>query len=77
MIYSTSKDSGENFIEHLVKIRSYAIKTLIRGEELTDDELTDKSARMDDLVAISHSFSLTKRQMTKFIFKGIFRKQIS
>jgi hypothetical protein len=55
----------------------YRIKSLIQGEELTQEELADKSARMDELMAISHSFRLTQKEMTKFIFKGLFRKQIS
>ena len=66
MINATSKGSGENFVEHLVKIRAYAIKTLIQGEELTQEELADKSARMDELMTISHSFRLTKKEMTKW-----------
>ena len=77
MIDSTSKNSGERFVEHLVKIRAFAIKTLIQDEELTEEELTDKSAHMDELMTISRSFGLTQKEMTTFIFKGLFRKQIS
>ena len=76
MMDSTSKSSGDNFVEHLVKIRTYAIKILVHGEELTEAELADKSERMNKLMTISRSFSLTHREMTKFIFKGLFREII-
>jgi endo-1,4-beta-mannosidase len=77
LINSASKDQGQTFVEHLVKIRAYAIKTLLQGEVLTDEELADKSARMNELMTMSRSFSLTQKTMTKFIFKGLFYKQIS
>ncbi|MCH7801607.1 MAG: hypothetical protein IIC24_08735 [Chloroflexi bacterium] len=76
MMDSTSKSSGDNFVEHLVKIRAYAIKILVHGEELTEAELADKSERMNKLMTISRSFNLTHREMTKFIFKGLFREII-
>ena len=77
MIESMSKASSENFVEHLVKLRAYAIKTLIHSEELTEEELADKSVRMSALMTMSRSLSLTHKEITIFIFKGLFRKLIS
>ena len=69
----TSFQSRDQVTEHLEALRRYARKTLVRGQKLTRLEQVDKAARLKEFRAIGRSFQLTGNEMTRLIFKGLFR----
>ena len=59
--------------EHLEVLRNYARKTLVHGQNLTRLEQVDKATRLEQFRAIGGSCQLTENEMTRLIFKGLFR----
>ena len=73
----TSFQSREPVTEHLEALRKYARKTLVHGQNLTRLEQVDKATRLKRFQAIGRSFQLTGSEMTRLIFKGLFRESRS
>lgn len=59
--------------EHLEVLRHYARKSLVEGQKLSRLEKVDKTIRLDHFRTIGRSFQLTGSEMTRLIFKGLFR----
>ena len=72
---ATSSDPRETVAQHVEALHGYARKALVHHEKLTDEELADKAARIEDLLEVGESFKLTQREMTTLVFRGLLRDQ--
>ncbi len=77
MTTSALKDPKKTAEEHVEKLREYARKALVHGEELTEEEQADHARRMLEFHAIGNSFKLTDHEMVVVLYKGIFTGQRS
>ena len=69
----TPSRGSDQVTEHLAALRTYARKTLVHGRKLTRLEQVDKETRLTHFRAIGKSFQLTGNEMTRLIFKDLFR----
>jgi len=69
-----SKDPKETVAEHIEVLRTYALKALTNGEQLTDEESSDKTTRLHELQALCESFDVTEREMVTLVLKQTMRE---
>jgi hypothetical protein len=59
--------------EHFARLKSYAERVLVQGEELSPDEVTDKEIRLLALRELTDQYGFTEKDLVKLIFGKIFR----
>ena len=69
----TSFQSRDQVTEHLEILRKYARKTLVHNQPLSRHKTVDKTNRLKEFRSIRKSFQLSRSEMTRLIFKGVFR----
>ena len=69
-----SKDPREAVAEHLEILREYAAKVLVNGEQLTDEESTDKADRFRELQELCASFDVTDKEIVTLVLKQTMRE---
>ena len=72
-VVTESRQMIDTFTEHLVSLRAYAKRVLVRGDVLTDAEQLYRNARTDLLFAIGRTFRFTDKEMVALIFDGMLR----
>ena len=56
-----AKDPKEIVAEHLETLGSYAARVLINGGQLMDEEMPDKTVRLQELQAVCASYNVTQK----------------
>ena len=69
----TSFQSRDQVTEHLEILRKFARKPLVVSQPLSRLETVDKTNRLKEFRSIRKSFQLTGSEMTRLIFRGLFR----
>ena len=68
----TSNDPNKLITEHLTALREFAMRAVVEGQELSEEERANKEDRFRQYAALGDSFRLTEREMVCLIFKGMF-----
>ena len=69
----TTFESRDQVTKHLENLRKYARITLVHSQPLSRLETVDKTNRLKEFRSIRKSFQLTRSEMARLIFKGLFR----
>ena len=69
----TTFESRDQVTKHLEILRKYARITLVHSQPLSRLETVDKKNRLKEFRSIRKSFQLTRSEMARLIFKGLFR----
>ena len=69
----TTFESRGQVTKHLEILRKYARITLVHSQPLSRLETVDKKNRLKEFRSIRKSFQLTRSEMARLIFKGLFR----
>lgn len=70
----SKKNLRDDMSEHLTALRSYAERSVVRGEDLSPEELEDRDIRFQAYTKIGGSLKLTESEMVGLMFKGLFDK---
>ena len=69
----TTFESRYQVTKHLEILWKYALITLVHSQPLSRLETVDKKNRLKEFRSIRKSFQLTRSEMARLIFKGLFR----
>ena len=69
----TTFESRDQVTKHVENLRKYARIMLVHSQPLSRLETVDKKNRLKEFRSIRKSFQLTRSEMARLIFKGLFR----
>ena len=73
MVVAPLTNTTEILAQHLETLREYGKRVLIDGDSLTVGEAQDKTARLEEFLAIADSYGCNEKEMVRLLFKGFFK----
>lgn len=72
MSASSSTERIEQFFHHLASLKEYAKRTMLTGDNLTEEEERDRADRMLEFMEIGGSFDLSEKDMVTILYREMF-----
>ena len=71
-----ARDAGakpiETMFHHLPPLRGYAARVILRGEELSDDDESDRVRRLAEFLTIGGSLNWTEKEVVSLLLREVF-----